>query len=350
MSRENTKTIKVGSVQIGGGTPVSVQSMCNTKTEDVSATLSQLAALEAAGCDIARLAVPHEAAAAALPSIREGCRMPLVADIHFDYKLAIAAVEAGFDKIRINPGNIGSRDKVRMIADACRANGTSIRVGVNGGSLEKHLLEKYGNSPQALCESAMGHVHMLEDMGFDDICISVKSSDVNSTVEAYRLIAKQTLHPLHLGVTESGTAYAGLVKSSVGIGSLLLDGIGSTIRVSLTADPLEEVKAGIAILKAVGLRREGVEIISCPSCGRTEVDLFSLTRRVEELLSDIKTPVTVAVMGCVVNGPGEARHADFGIAGGKGEGLIFKNGEIVGKVAEENLPEALSDMVHKALK
>ena len=350
MSRENTKTIKVGSVQIGAGAPVSVQSMCNTKTEDVSATLSQLAALEAAGCDIARLAVPHEAASAALPAIREGCRMPLVADIHFDYKLAIAAVEAGFDKIRINPGNIGSKDKVKMIADACRANGASIRVGVNGGSLEKHLLEKYGNSPQALCQSAMGHVHMLEDMGFDDICISVKSSDVNSTVEAYRLIAKQSPHPLHLGVTESGTAYTGLVKSSVGIGALLLDGIGSTIRVSLTADPLEEVKAGIAILKAVGLRREGVEIISCPSCGRTEVDLFSLTRRVEELLGDIKTPVTVAVMGCVVNGPGEARHADFGIAGGKGEGLIFKDGEIVGKVAEENLPEALSDMVHKALK
>ncbi len=346
MNRERTKAIKVGSLQIGGDAPVSVQSMCNTKTEDVQDTLSQLRALQSAGCDIARLAVPHEAAASSLPAIRRECKMPLVADIHFDYKLALAAIEAGFDKIRINPGNIGSKDRVKLIADACRANGTAIRVGVNSGSLEKELLIKHGNTPQALCESAMGHIHMLEDMGFGDICVSVKSSDVQSTVEACRLLAQQTAYPLHLGVTEAGTAYMGIVKSAAGIGALLLDGIGSTIRVSLTADPVEEVKAGIAILKSVGLRREGVEIISCPTCGRTEIDLFSLTEAVELLLKDIKTPITVAVMGCVVNGPGEAKHADFGIAGGNGEGLIFRHGETVGKVPQENLPQALSEMIH----
>ena len=347
MNRENTKTINVGGVLIGGAAPVSVQSMCNTKTEDVEATLAQITALEKAGCDIVRLAVPHERAARALPEIRRGCRLPLVADIHFDYRLAIAAVEAGFDKIRINPGNIGSAEKVRLVADACRANGAAIRVGVNGGSLERALLEKYGPTPRALCESALGHVHMLEDMSFEDICVSVKSSDVPGTVEAYRLLSEKTSHPLHLGVTETGTAYAGLVKSAAGIGALLLDGIGSTIRVSLTADPVEEVRAGIAILKAVGLRKQGVNIISCPTCGRTAYDLFGTVARVEELLKDIEKPITVAVMGCVVNGPGEAKHADYGIAGGVGEGILFKKGEPVGKAPEDKLPEALAELIRQ---
>lgn len=335
---------------IGGAAPVSVQSMCNTKTQDAEATLAQLKELEAAGCDIARLAVPDKSAAEALPEIRRGCALPLVADIHFDYRLAIAAVEAGFEKIRINPGNIGGRDKVKLVADACRANGAAIRVGVNGGSLEKELLEKYGPAPRALCESAMGHVRLLEDMGFSDICVSVKSSDVPGTVEAYRLLSEMTDCPLHLGVTEAGTAYTGLVKSAAGIGALLLDGIGDTIRVSLTADPVDEVRAGIALLKAVGLRRQGAEIISCPTCGRTNYDLFTTVKRVEELLKDIKEPMTVAVMGCAVNGPGEARQADYGIAGGAGEGLLFKKGVPVGKVPEDRLPEALLSMIQEDTK
>lgn len=345
MVREKTKTIKVGAVSIGGVSPVSVQSMLNTKTEDVEATLAQIEALEKAGCEIIRLAVPNEAAARALSDIRKNCKMPLVADIHFDYKLAISAVEAGFDKIRINPGNIGSKDKVKLVADACKANGVPIRIGVNSGSLEKDLLEKFGRTPQALCQSALRHVHMLEDVNFDDICISIKSSDVADTVAAYRLISDLTDYPLHLGVTETGTQYMGIIKSAAGIGSLLLDGIGSTIRVSLTADPVEEVKAGLAILKAVGLRRTGVNIISCPTCGRTNIDLIGTAQRVEELLKDIKKPLTVAVMGCVVNGPGEAREADYGLAGGEGEGALFKNGEIVRKVPEDRLAEALYELI-----
>lgn len=347
MKRENTKTINVGGVLVGGTAPVSVQSMCNTRTEDVDATIEQIVQLEKAGCDIVRLAVPHEKAAAVLPEIRRNCSLPLVADIHFDYKLAVSAVEAGFDKIRINPGNIGPADKVRMVADACRANGAAIRVGVNGGSLEKGLLEKYGPTPLALCESAMCQVHMLEDLGFEDICISVKSSSVSETVEAYRLLSEKTSHPLHLGVTETGTAYMGLVKSAAGIGALLLDGIGSTIRVSLTADPVEEVRAGIAILKAAGLRKRGANIISCPTCGRTNYDLFGTVARVEELLKDIQEPITVAVMGCAVNGPGEAKHADYGIAGGMGEGVLFKKGVQVGKAPEDRLPEALAELIRK---
>ena len=345
MKRNDTRSIKVGDIFIGGEHPVSVQSMCNTKTDDVKATLEQIEALKNAGCDIVRLAVPDEKAAQALPEIRKNCRIPLVADIHFDYKLALAAVEAGFDKIRINPGNIGSSDKVKLVADACRANGVPIRIGVNSGSLEKDLVKELGPTPEALCESAMRHVRMLEDNNFEDICISIKSSNVPSTVAAYRLMSERTSYPLHLGVTETGTSYMGLVKSSAGIGSLLMDGIGSTIRVSLTADPVEEVKAGLAILKATGLRQDGVNIISCPTCGRTQIDLIGTAHKVEELLKDYKKPITVAVMGCVVNGPGEAREADYGLAGGIGEGVLFKNGEIVKKVPEDRLAEALADLI-----
>jgi len=345
MNRENTKVIKVGDKFIGGDYPVTVQSMLNTKTEDIDATLAQIEALTKAGCEIVRLAVPNEAAARALPDIRKNCKVPLVADIHFDYKLALSALEAGFDKIRINPGNIGSKDKVKLVADACKANGVPIRIGVNSGSLEKDLLEKFGRTPEALCESAMRHVRMLEDANFDDICISIKSSNVANTVAAYRLMSTMTTYPLHLGVTETGTPYMGIIKSAAGIGALLLDGIGSTIRVSLTADPLEEVKAGIAILKALGIRRDGVNIISCPTCGRTNIDLIGTVGKVEELLKDFKKPLNVAVMGCVVNGPGEAREADYGLAGGEGEGVLFKNGEIVKKVPEERLAEALYELI-----
>ena len=345
MVREKTKAIKVGNVFVGGSYPVSVQSMCNTKTEDVDATLAQIEALSKAGCEIVRLAVPNETAAQALPLIRKNCKIPLVADIHFDYKLALSAVEAGFDKIRINPGNIGSKEKVKLVADACKANAVPIRIGVNSGSLEKDLLEKFGRAPQALCESALRHVRMLEDVNFDDICVSIKSSDVADTVAAYRLMSEMTAYPLHLGVTESGTPYMGIIKSAAGIGSLLLDGIGSTLRVSLTADPLEEVKAGLAILKALGIRRSGVNIISCPTCGRTNIDLIGTANKVEELLKEFKKPLTVAVMGCVVNGPGEAREADYGLAGGAGEGVLFKNGELVRKVPEDTLAEALFELI-----
>lgn len=345
MNRKKTKIIRVGDKYIGGGYPVSVQSMCNTKTDDIDATLSQIDALKSAGCDIVRLAVPDEKAARALLDIRRYCKLPLVADIHFDYKLALAAVEAGFDKIRINPGNIGAREKVKLVADACKANGVSIRIGVNSGSLEKELREQFGPTPEALCESAMRHVHLLEDLNFEDICISIKSSDVADTVAAYRLMSVMTDYPLHLGVTETGTTYMGIIKSAAGIGSLLMDGIGSTLRVSLTADPVEEIRAGIAILKAVGLRHEGVNIISCPTCGRTNINLIETVHQVETLLKDVKRPLTVAVMGCAVNGPGEARQADYGLAGGNGEGVLFKDGEIVRKVPEERLAEALYELI-----
>lgn len=345
MKRRDTKQIFVGELALGGGANVSVQSMCNTRTHDIEATLAQINELSEAGCDIVRLAVPDEKSAVALKEIRRNCGVPLVADIHFDYKLALAAVNAGANKIRINPGNIGGRDKLKLVADACRANRVPIRIGVNSGSLEKDLLNKYGPTPQALCESAMRHIHMLEDINFDDICISIKSSDVGNCVAAYRLISEMTSYPLHLGITETGMPYMGLIKSAAGIGSLLLDGIGDTIRVSLTAEPVEEVKAGIAILRAVGLRKEGVEIISCPTCGRTGIDLMGTAAEVEELLRGIREPITVAVMGCVVNGPGEASHADYGLAGGKGEALLFKKGVVVGKAAEENMARALVNLI-----
>ena len=346
MNRKITKTIRVRGVPIGGGNPIPVQSMTNTHTDDVAATLAQLRRLEAAGCEIVRLAVPNQLAARALPEIRRGTGLPLVADIHFDYRLALAAVEAGFDKIRINPGNIGSPERVRMVADACRERGVPIRVGVNSGSVEKGLLEKYGLCAKSLCESALGHVKLLEDCGFEDICISVKASDVAMTVEANRLLSTLCDYPLHIGVTEAGTKERGILKSAAGIGSLLLDGIGDTIRISLTDAPEEEVHAGGELLRALGLR-SGVQFVSCPSCGRTEYDLIGTAKAVEARLRDKPWNITVAVMGCVVNGPGEASHADYGIAGGKSEGVIFKHGEPVARVASDKLADALAELIER---
>ena len=346
MKRENTKRIMVGGAAVGGGADVSVQSMCNTRTSDVEATCAQINALAAAGCDIVRLAVPDMAAAEAISAIKERVGVPLVADIHFDYRLALEAAARGIDKIRINPGNIGSREKVEAVAKACAARGIPIRIGVNGGSLEKPLLEKYGHpTPEAMLESARGHIRLLNDCGFDDICLSLKASSPALTVAAYRLAAEELPYPLHLGVTETGTAYEGVIRSAVGIGALLMEGIGDTIRVSLTADPVEEVKAGIAILKAAGLRRGGVRLVSCPTCGRTEINLIALAQEVERRLAGVERDITVAVMGCVVNGPGEAREADYGVAGGRGCGLLFKKGEIVGKVSEERLCDALLELI-----
>ena len=344
MKRRISKTINVRGVPVGGGNPISVQSMTNTRTDDVDATLAQIRRLEAAGCQIVRLAVPNRLAAAALGDIRRGTDMPLVADIHFDYTLALAAVEAGFDKIRINPGNIGSPERVRLVADACRDRGVPIRVGVNSGSVEKELLEKYGLCARALSESALGHVKLLEDCGFEDICISVKASDPALMVETNRLLAQSCDYPLHIGVTEAGTLRRGILKSAAGIGSLLLDGIGDTIRVSLTDDPAEEVAAGLELLRALGLRG-GVQFISCPTCGRTEYDLIGTAKEVEARLRDKPWDITVAVMGCVVNGPGEASHADYGIAGGKGEGVIFKHGVSVRRVPEAELADALVELI-----
>ena len=344
MKRRHSRTIHVRNVDVGGEAPVSVQSMTNTHTEDVDATLDQIRRLQAAGCQIVRLAVPNRRAAKALPDIRRGTDMPLVADIHFDYTLALAAVEAGFDKIRINPGNIGSRDRVRLVADACRDHGVPIRIGVNSGSVEKELLRQYGLSPEALFFSAMGHVNMLIDCGFEDICISVKASDPALMVETNRLLAKECSFPLHIGVTEAGTKSRGILKSAAGIGSLLLDGIGDTIRISLTDDPAEEVTAGLELLRALGLRR-GVQFVSCPTCGRTEYDMISVAREVEDRLRDKPWDITVAVMGCVVNGPGEASHADYGIAGGKGKGVLFRHGEPVSRIPVENLADALIELI-----
>ena len=346
MNRKITKTIRVRGVPIGGGNPIPVQSMTNTHTDDVAATLAQLRRLEAAGCEIVRLAVPNQLAARALPDIRRGTGLPLVADIHFDYRLALAAVEAGFDKIRINPGNIGSPERVRMVADACRERGVPIRVGVNSGSVEKGLLEKYGLCAKSLCESALGHVKLLEDCGFEDICISVKASDVAMTVEANRLLSTLCDYPLHIGVTEAGTKERGILKSAAGIGALLLDGIGDTIRISLTDAPEEEARAGGELLRALGLR-SGVQFVSCPSCGRTEYDLIGTAKAVETRLRDKPWNITVAVMGCVVNGPGETSHADYGIAGGKSEGVIFKHGEPVARVASDKLADALVELIER---
>lgn len=342
---EYTKRLMVGPVAVGGGAAVSVQSMCTTKTEDSRATLEQIRLLADAGCDIIRVAVPTMEAAEAIKEIKAGSPIPVVADIHFDYRLAIKAVENSADAIRINPGNIGSKDRVREVVRACSVHNIPIRVGVNGGSLEKELLEKYGLTAETMCLSAERSIAILEDMGFEDICVSIKASDVKLTTEAYRLLSKRTSYPLHLGITETGTEYMGIIKSAAGIGSLLLDGIGDTIRISLTAPPEREVKAGIALLKATGLRREGVNIISCPTCGRTQINLMSLADEVERGLNGIEKDIDVAVMGCIVNGPGEARHADFGLAGGIGEGVIFKKGEIVGKYPEEQLAQELIKLV-----
>lgn len=346
MKRKITKTVHVRGVPIGGGNPIPVQSMTNTHTDDVAATLAQLRRLQSAGCEIVRLAVPNRLAARALPEIRQGTDLPLVADIHFDYRLALAAVEAGFDKIRINPGNIGAPERVRMVADACREHGVPIRVGVNSGSVEKGLLEKYGLCAKSLCESALSHVKLLEDCGFEDICISVKASDVAMTVEANRLLSTLCDYPLHIGVTEAGTKERGILKSAAGIGSLLLDGIGDTIRISLTDAPEEEARAGGELLRALGLR-QGVQFVSCPSCGRTEYDLIGTAKEVEARLRDKPWNITVAVMGCVVNGPGEASHADYGIAGGRSEGVIFKHGEPVARVASDKLADALVELIER---
>ena len=343
-----TKRIQVGAVPVGGGAAVSIQSMCNTPTEDVAATVGQILRLEQAGCDIVRVAVPTEEAARAIPAIKAAIHIPLVADIHFDYKLALLCAEGGIDKIRINPGNIGSRERVRAVADACRERGVPIRVGVNGGSLEKDLLAKYGGvTAEALVESALSHVRLLNDCNFDDICLSVKCSNVPVNMQAYRLLHERTDYPLHLGVTEAGTPTMGVLKSAMGIGGLLCMGIGDTVRVSLTADPVEEVRAAKQILSAAGVRRFGPNLISCPTCGRTQYDMIPIAREVERRLEGCGKNITVAVMGCVVNGPGEAAAADVGIAGGKGEGLVFRRGEILYKVPEDKLVDALMEEIEK---
>lgn len=342
MTREHTKVVQIGNVKIGGGNPIAIQSMTNTKTEDVEATVAQIHALEKAGCEIIRCAVPTMEAAEALGEIKKQIHIPLVADIHFDYRLAIAAIENGADKIRINPGNIGDASRVQAVVDKAKEHGIPIRVGVNSGSLEKNLVEKYGGvTAEGLVESAMDKVHMIEKMGYDNLVVSIKSSDVLMCVKAHELIADQCKYPLHVGITESGTLLAGNIKSSIGLGLILHQGIGDTIRVSLTGDPTEEIKSAKLILKTLGLRKGGIEVVSCPTCGRTKIDLIDLANQVEQMVADIPLDIKVAVMGCVVNGPGEAKEADIGIAGGIGEGLLIKKGEIVKKVKEEELLETL---------
>ncbi len=340
--REYTKVIRIGDRVIGGGNPVLIQSMTNTKTEDVKATVEQIQALTAAGCDIIRCAVPTMEAAEALTEIKKQITIPLVADIHFDYRLAIAAMEHGADKIRINPGNIGSRDRVQAVVDVAKERQIPIRVGVNSGSLEKELVEKYhGVTAEGIVESALDKVHLIEDMGYDQLVISIKSSDVLMCARAHELIADKTDYPLHVGITEAGTLFSGNIKSAVGLGIILYQGIGDTIRVSLTGDPLEEVRSAKRILKTLGLRKGGIEVVSCPTCGRTQIDLIGLANRVERMVEDIPLDIKVAVMGCVVNGPGEAKEADIGIAGGVGTGLLIKKGEIVKKLPEDELLDAL---------
>lgn len=342
-----SKQVNVGGVLVGGGAPVTVQSMLNVPSTDIPGSVAQAKALEAAGCQILRAAIPNKEAVVLIPAIKEAVQIPLVADIHFDYKLALEAAAAGIDKIRINPGNIGDDSKVKAVADVCREKKIPIRVGVNAGSLEKHILAKYGGpTPQALCESALYHVSLLEKFDFTDIVISLKASSVDLTIKAYEEIAQRCQYPLHLGVTEAGTTRMGLIKSAIGIGSLLQRGIGDTIRVSLTADPVEEIRAGQDILKALDMRG-GVQFVSCPTCGRTRIDLIGLAEKVEAALAGCKKDITVAVMGCAVNGPGEAREADIGIAGGVGEGLIFKKGEILRKVPEEALLSELLAEIEK---
>ena len=342
MRREETKVVQIGNCKIGGGNPIAIQSMTNTKTEDVEATVAQILALEAAGCDIIRCAVPTMEAAEALTEIKKRIHIPLVADIHFDYRLAIAAIEHGADKIRINPGNIGDVSRVREVVEKAKEYNVPIRVGVNSGSLEKHLVEKYGGvTAEGIVESALDKVRMIEEMGYDNLVVSIKSSDVMMCVKAHELSAEQCPYPLHVGITESGTILSGNIKSSVGLGIILYEGIGDTIRVSLTGDPLEEIKSAKLILKTLGLRKGGIEVVSCPTCGRTKIDLIGLANQVENMVADIPLDIKVAVMGCVVNGPGEAKEADIGIAGGIGEGLLIKKGEIVKKVKEEELLDTL---------
>lgn len=348
MNRKITRTVDVGGVKIGGGNSIAIQSMCNTDTRDVNATVGQILALEQAGCEIIRVAVPDAEAADAVAKIKEQIHIPLVADIHFDYRLALKCIENGIDKVRINPGNIGSRDRVKQVADAAKDKGIPIRIGVNGGSLEKHLLEKYGGpTADALVESALGHVEILDDVNFEDIVVSIKVSNVPAMIEAYRKFSAKTDIPLHVGVTESGTERMGTIKSSIGIGTLISEGIGDTIRVSLTADPVREIYAAKDILRVLGERKNGIEFVSCPTCGRTQIDLIGIASEVERRLAGVDKNIKVAVMGCVVNGPGEARDADIGIAGGKGEGIIFRKGEILRKVPENMIVEELIKEVEK---
>ena len=339
------KQILVGGVPMGGGAPMVIQSMCNTKTHDVEGTVKQILAMEQAGCQVVRLAVPDMAAAGAIPAIKKQVRIPLVADIHFDYKLALAALKGGIDKIRINPGNIGDKQKVKAVADACKAYGVPIRVGVNSGSVDADLREQYGVTPETLCQAALRNLEQLEDCGFYDTCVSLKMSNVFGTIQAYRLMAQKCDYPLHLGVTEAGNEHFGTLRSAAAFGGLLVDGIGDTLRVSLTADPVREVYAAKDILKALDLHTCGARIVSCPTCGRTQIDLIGLAERVEKALSKLRTRMTVAVMGCVVNGPGEAREADIGICGGRGEGLIIRKGEVLYKAPEaELLPRLIAEI------
>lgn len=348
MKTKSTKKIKISGVTIGGGEPVAIQSMTNTDTRDFKSTVSQILKLEAAGCEIIRCAVPDMQAAESFGKIKKEIHIPLVADIHFDYKLALECIKNGADKIRINPGNIGSRERVKAVVDAAKDSGVPIRIGVNGGSLEKDLLEKYKSpTADALVESALRHAAILDELNFSDIAISIKTSDVPTTIEAYRKLSDMCDYPLHVGVTEAGTLKGGIIKSAVGIGTLLSEGIGDTIRVSLTADPIEEIYAAKDILNVLGLRNQGVKFVSCPTCGRTQLNLIKIANEVENRLKDVDKNITVAVMGCAVNGPGEAREADIGIAGGKGEGLIFSHGKIIKKVSENMLVDALMNEIEK---
>lgn len=348
MYRSKTKEVQIGNVKIGAGNPVAIQSMTNTKTEDIAATIAQIQQLEHAGCEIIRCAVPTMEAAKALREIKKNISIPLVADIHFDYRLAIAAVENGADKIRINPGNIGSRERVQAVVDCCKERKIPIRVGVNSGSLEKELVEKYGGvTAEGLVESARNQVSLIEDMGYDNLVISIKSADVLMCIRAHELIAGKTPYPLHVGITESGSVYSGSVKSALGLGAILYQGIGDTIRISLTGDPVQEVRAAKLVLQTMELRKGGIRVVSCPTCGRTQIDLIALAGRVEEMVKDFDLDIKVAVMGCAVNGPGEAKEADIGIAGGIGEGLLIKKGQVIKKVPEDKLLETLrQELIH----
>lgn len=351
MLREETRSVQVGNLTIGGNNHVVIQSMCNTKTKNVEATIKQINALEQAGCELVRVAVFDKEDAYAIKEIKKGIHIPLVADIHFDYKLALIAIESGIDKVRINPGNIGSTEKVKAVVDACKEKHIPIRIGVNGGSLEKEILEKYGEpTPEGMVESAMKHVKILEDLDFHDIVISLKSSNTMLTIKAYELASKTFPYPLHVGVTEAGTALGGTIKSSLGIGTLLYEGIGNTIRVSLSDDPVEEIKVAKILLKELGLLKGVPTLVSCPTCGRIQYDLIPIAKEMEDFLKDIHLDITVAIMGCAVNGPGEARHADIGVAGGVGEGLLIKHGEIVKRVKQEDMVQTLKDEILKMVK
>jgi (E)-4-hydroxy-3-methylbut-2-enyl-diphosphate synthase len=348
INRKTTKKIRVGNLYIGGDAPITVQSMTNTDTRNAKNTVEQIKRLEEAGCDIARVAVPDSEAASAIKEIKKAINIPLVADIHFDYRLAITCMESGADKIRLNPGNIGDRDRVRKVVEVAKERQIPIRIGVNSGSIEKDILEKYnGVTPEGMVESALGHAAILEELNFDQIAYSIKASNVPMTIAAYRLMSEKSDYPLHIGVTEAGTVYKGTIKSSVGLGCLLAEGIGDTLRVSLTGDPVEEIRAGLEILKSLGLRKGGIEFVSCPTCGRCQVDLIAIANKVEQKIQTLHKEIKVAVMGCAVNGPGEAKEADIGIAGGKGEVLLFKKGEVVRKIPEDRAVEELVQEIEK---